>query len=196
MYDMSKMYGGIELYLDHCDIDLSQYLVDPGPSTVSDGTSKKRATPHKRYCNVFTEEEMVSWAEKEAEEENDGMIEDTDSDDNDYSNKSFDCISAGEDELIQLRTRKANRSKIRPPPIPDMAAFASTSRATASNRNEVLVEHDDFIDDLLRKLKGDGEDSNLQDPFVGVKETEVYKTLSTGSVLDIYMKTLESNIVD
>ncbi|GJZ28892.1 hypothetical protein Tco_0573539 [Tanacetum coccineum] len=203
MYDMSKMYGGIELYLDHCDIDLSPYLADPGPSTVSDGTFKKRETPHKRYCNVFTKEEMVSWAEKEAEEEvmlrkgkdktnvgdkdrkkvvesdseNDGMIEDTHSDDSDYSNKSFDYLSAGEEELIQLRTRRANRSKIRPPPIPDMAAFASTSRATASNKNEVLVEHDDFIADLLRKLKGDGEDSNLQDPFVGVKETEdIYPT--------------------
>ncbi|GKB55080.1 hypothetical protein Tco_0905833, partial [Tanacetum coccineum] len=63
------MYGGIELYLDHCDIDLSQYLADPDPSKVSDETSKKKATPHKRYCNVFTEEEMVSCAEKEAEEE-------------------------------------------------------------------------------------------------------------------------------
>ncbi|GJR96619.1 hypothetical protein Tco_0268793 [Tanacetum coccineum] len=28
------MYGGIDLYLDHCDIDLSQYLADPDPSTV------------------------------------------------------------------------------------------------------------------------------------------------------------------
>ncbi|GJV82951.1 hypothetical protein Tco_1522849 [Tanacetum coccineum] len=42
---------------------------DPDPSTVSDETSKKRATPHKRYCNVFTEEEMVSSVEKEIEEE-------------------------------------------------------------------------------------------------------------------------------
>ncbi|GJX71080.1 multidrug resistance-associated protein 5 [Tanacetum coccineum] len=174
MYDMYKMYGGIKLYLDHCDIDLSQYLANPDPNT----------------------EEIVSWAEKEAEEEallkknkeksndvgkgkmvvesdseNDEMIEDSDSDDSDYSNKSFDYLSAGEEELIQLRTRKANRSKIRLPPI-DMAAFASTSRATASNKNEVLVEHDDFIADLLRKLKGDGEDYNLQDPFVDVKETE------------------------
>ncbi|GKE54014.1 multidrug resistance-associated protein 5, partial [Tanacetum coccineum] len=49
------------------------------------------------------------------------------------------------------------------PPIPNMAAFASTSRATASNKNEVLVEHDDFIADLLRKLKGDGKDwSNVK----------------------------------
>ncbi|GKB71862.1 pentatricopeptide repeat-containing protein [Tanacetum coccineum] len=197
MYDMSKMYGGIELYLAMWTLNLSRILVDPDPSTVSDGTSKKRATPHKRYCNVFTEEEMVSWAEKEAEEEamlrkgkektnvgdkrkekmvvesdseNDGMIEDTDSDDSDYSNKSFDYLSAGEEELIQLRTRKANRSKIRPPPIPDMAAFASTSRATASNRNEVLVEHDDFIADLLRKLK---DSPNLQDPFVGLKKLKL-----------------------
>nr|GEV09260.1 hypothetical protein [Tanacetum cinerariifolium] len=127
MYDMSKMYGGIELYFDHCDIDLSQYLTDPDPST----------------------------AEKEAEEE--AMLK--------KGKEKTNVGDKGKKKCLEL-------GKPRPPPFPNMAAFASTSRATASNKNEVLVEHDDFIVDLLRKMKGDGEDSNLQDPFVGVKETK------------------------
>nr|GEX92197.1 multidrug resistance-associated protein 5 [Tanacetum cinerariifolium] len=150
----------------------------------------KIATPHKRYCNVFTEEEMVSWAEKEAEEEallikgkektydvdkgkekmvvesdseNDKMIEDSDSDDNDNSNKSFDHISAGEEELIQLRNKKANRS------------------------------------DLLRKLKGDGEDSNLHDPFLGkkfVEATELKDCLTYYAISNGYSIWFERSSVD
>ncbi|GKA88094.1 multidrug resistance-associated protein 5 [Tanacetum coccineum] len=192
MYDMSKMYSGIELYLDHCNINLSQYLADPDPTTVSDGTSKKRATPHKRYYNVFTKEEMVSWAEKEAEEE--AMLRKGKEKTN-VGDKEKKCAS--EEELIQLRTRKANKSKIRPPLILDMAAFASTSRATASNKNDVLVEHDDFIADLLRKLKGDGEDSNLQDPFVGVKETkDKYPTHDQSTHWRMKTPKLEEKFVD
>nr|GEZ44359.1 multidrug resistance-associated protein 5 [Tanacetum cinerariifolium] len=54
---------------------------------------------------------------------------------------------------------------------------ASTSRATTSNKNEVLVEHDVFIANLVRKMKGEGKDYDLQDPFVGVKETkDIYPT--------------------
>ncbi|GKA51904.1 hypothetical protein Tco_0745100 [Tanacetum coccineum] len=192
MYDMSKMYSGIELYLDHCDINLSQYLAYPDPTTVSDGTSKKRATPHKRYYNVFTKEEMVSWAEKEAEEE--AMLRKGKEKTN-VGDKEKKCAS--EEELIQLRTRKANKSKIRPPLILDMAAFASTSRATASNKNDVLVEHDDFIADLMRKLKGDGEDSNLQDPFVGVKETkDKYPTHDQSTHWRMKTPKLEEKFVD
>ncbi|GJT03256.1 multidrug resistance-associated protein 5 [Tanacetum coccineum] len=161
MYDMYKMYGGIKLYLDHCDIDLSQYLANPEPNTIK-AEEEALLKKDKEKSNDVGKGKMVV----ESDSENDEMIEDSDSDDSDYSNKSFDYLSAG------LRTRKANRSKIRLPPIPDMADFASTSRATGSNKNEVLVEHDDFIADLLRKLKGDGEDYNLQDPFVDVKETE------------------------
>lgn len=240
MYDLSKKYGGVEVFLDHCNIDLSEYLAEPDPSTLSDGTSRKRPTPEKRYCNEFTQEEMESWAEKEAEEEplvnrgkgivineqqgrekaildaakgkavmvvdNDtgskgkaimvdhsdtaskgkatmvvesdsdsgdaGMLDGSESDDSEYSQKSIDHLSPGEEEVIQLRTRKANRSKTRHTPIPDMGGSASTSRSNPSNKAEVFIEHDEFIGDLLRKLKGDGEDSDLQDPFLGVQENQ------------------------
>ena len=215
MYDLSKKHGGIEMYIDHCDIDLTQYLATPDPSTLSDGTSAKRTTPRKRYCNSFTEEEMINWAEEEVQEEHvvdngkgidngkgkgveavtsendkdkgkgkqvltvsssesDGILssESDASDDSDYSNKSFDYLSPGEEELIQLRTRKANRTKEKSIPIPDMTANPSRNRPNMSNRSEFLVEHDDFLTDLVRKLKGDDSDANLQDPFVGVESTQ------------------------
>ncbi|PWA92196.1 hypothetical protein CTI12_AA082130 [Artemisia annua] len=210
MYDLSKKHGGIEMYIDHCDIDLTKHLAPPDPSILSDGTSAKRTTPRKRHCNVFTEEEMIHWAEEEvvdngkgtdvgkgkgvgsvssqndkdkgkgkeiltgSSSESDGMLssESDASDDSDYSNKSFDYLSPGEEELIQLRTRKANRTKERSIPIPDMTANPSRTRPNMSNRSEVLVEHDDFLSELVSKLKGDDPDANLQDPFVGVELTQ------------------------
>lgn len=206
MYDLSKNHGGIEMYIDHCDIDLTKHLASPDPSTLSDGTSAKRTTPRKRHCNDFTDEELIHWAEEEYQEEHvvdngkgtavssqndkdkvkgkekltvsssesDGILssESDDSDDSDYSNRSFDYLSPGEEELIQLRTRKANRTKQKSIPIPDMTANPSRTRPNMSNRSEVLVEHDDFLTDLVRKLKGDDSDANLQDPFVGVDLTQ------------------------
>lgn len=153
MYDLSKKHGGIEMYIDHCDIDLTKYLAPPDPSTLSDGTSAKRTSPRRRHCNSFTDEEMINWAEEEVQEEHvvdngkgipdgigkgvkavtsendkdkgkgkeiltvsssesDGLLfSDSDaSDDSDYSNKSFHYLIPGEEELIQLRSRKANRT--------------------------------------------------------------------------------------
>ncbi|PWA54713.1 hypothetical protein CTI12_AA432850 [Artemisia annua] len=186
MYDLSKKHGGIEMYIDHCDIDLTKYLAPPDPSTLSDGTSTKRKTLRRRYCNSFTDEEMINWAEEEAvtsendkdkgkgkeilavsSSESDGMFS-SNSDESYYSNKSFDYLSPGEEELIQLRSRKANRTKERSIPIPDMTANPSRTRPNLSNKSEVLVEHDDFLTELVRKLKGDDSDANLQDLFVGV----------------------------
>nr|GEV69863.1 multidrug resistance-associated protein 5 [Tanacetum cinerariifolium] len=44
--------------------------------------------------------------ESDSVSENDGMIKESDSDDSDYSIKSFDYLSAGEEELIQLKLGK------------------------------------------------------------------------------------------
>ncbi|GJY21934.1 hypothetical protein Tco_0394500 [Tanacetum coccineum] len=133
------------------------YLAKRDPSTLSDDTSKKRATPEKRYCNVLTQDEMKNDVGKGKEKVvvksnsdsgNDWMLEESDNDHSDYSNKSFDYLSVGEEKLIQLITGQSNRIKTRQTLIPDMIGFAS-----------------------------EGEDSNLQDPFVGVEEREdIYLT--------------------
>ena len=101
-----------------------------------------------------------------------GMLEDSDSDDSDYSEKSVDYLSACEEELIEHRTRKANRAKTKATPIPDMAANPSSSRPRGGERNEVFVEHDEFIDDLLKKMNEVDSEGNIQDPFLGVQATE------------------------
>ncbi|GKB01841.1 retrovirus-related pol polyprotein from transposon TNT 1-94 [Tanacetum coccineum] len=79
---------------------------------------------------------------------NDWMLKESDNDHIDYSNKFFDYLSVGEEKLIQLITGQSNRIKTRQTLIPDMIGFAS-----------------------------EGEDFNLQDPFVGVEERgDIYPT--------------------
>ena len=229
MYDLARLFRKLEVYVDHTNIDFTKYLAMPDPGTP---TSEYRAVDKKRYCNEFSEEEMVCWAEQEAEQDvgivsasnkvtgmssqsdkgkglasvcdkgkaiascdtdiavattnastiasdsddsdyvDNGMLEDSDSDDSDYSEKSVDYLSACEEELIEHRTRKANRAKTRATPIPDMAANPSTSRPRGGDRNEVFVEHDEFIDELLKKMNEVDSDGNIQDPFLGVQATE------------------------
>ena len=82
--------------------------------------------------------------ESDSDSGDDGMLEGSDSDDSDYSQKSIKYLSVGEEELIQFRSRK-------------------------SNKTEVLFEHDEFIGDLLKNLRGEGDDSDLQEPFIGVE---------------------------
>ena len=84
----------------------------------------------------------------ESETESDGMLS-SDSDDIDYSNKSFDYLSAGEEELIQLRSRKTNTSKERSILILDMTANPSRTRPNVASKSEVLVEHEDFLTELV-----------------------------------------------
>ncbi|GJU83959.1 putative ribonuclease H-like domain-containing protein [Tanacetum coccineum] len=108
MFDVEETFGRLELYLDHLG-------------------------PHrKRYCNEFSMDEMVYWAEMKVEQqartsttdkgkekvrqdETVGVEARTSILDSDYdseydSDKSVDYLSPGEEELIELRNRmKADR---------------------------------------------------------------------------------------
>ena len=221
MYDLSRLFGKIEVYVDHTNLDFSKYLAINDPHTP---TSKYRAEEKKRYCNEFSEDELVNWVEQEVEMEvgignnfkgkaivvdkgkasvgdagvsdpdvsellvattnasasdsddsdyvDTGMIQESDSDDSAFSDKSFDYLSAGEEELIQHRTRKANRVKTKGTSVPNMAANPSNTRPRGGERSEVFVEHDEFIDELLKKINDVDSDGNLQDPFLGVQATQ------------------------
>ena len=243
MYDLAGLFGKLEVYVDHTNLDFSKYLANTDPGTP---TSKYK----KRYCNEFSEEELVNWAEEEAGEDvviatasdkgkssvvdkgkcsvvdkgkssvseagvseaddcefgvtqagvgesgvseiavgtsnvdanasdsedseyvDNGMLEESDSEDSDFSDKSIDYLSAGEEELIEHRTRKASRVKNKPTAVPDMAANPNTSRPRGVERNDVFVEHDEFIDELLKKMNDVDADGNLQDPFLGVQASQ------------------------
>ncbi|GKA56789.1 hypothetical protein Tco_0755861 [Tanacetum coccineum] len=115
MFDVEEAFGRLNLYLDHLDMNLSE------------------------YCNDFSVDEMVDWAEMEVETEgvearnsttngvearnsttegvesrnSDTETEYESDDESDYqSDKSVDYLSPGEYELIKLRNgMKANRKE-------------------------------------------------------------------------------------
>ncbi|GKD53313.1 hypothetical protein Tco_1286700 [Tanacetum coccineum] len=130
-----EIFGRLNVYLDHLDMNLSEYLSQAITNDMDDLVSKKISPPQKRYCNDFSVDEMVDWAEMEVETKGvearnsttkgvearnsttegveartrtkDNKKEKYESDDeSDYqSNKSVDYLSPGEDEFIELRNK-------------------------------------------------------------------------------------------
>ncbi|GJR32231.1 integrase, catalytic region, zinc finger, CCHC-type containing protein [Tanacetum coccineum] len=119
-----ETFGGLNLYLDHLDMDLSEYLSQAITNEMDACVFNKIGPPKKRYCNDFSMDEMVDSAEMEVEQndkgkekvsqdatqvvevrrstvESDSESEYDSDDDSDYqSNKSVDYLSPSEEELI------------------------------------------------------------------------------------------------
>nr|GEV80782.1 F-box protein At5g07610-like [Tanacetum cinerariifolium] len=67
MFDIANMYGWLEMYVDHHDMKLSQYL-DAADTTIIDRVvAKWRGPPKTRYYNNFSVDELVNWAKIEIE---------------------------------------------------------------------------------------------------------------------------------
>ncbi|GKA57715.1 hypothetical protein Tco_0756903 [Tanacetum coccineum] len=65
MFDVANTYGWLEMYVDHHDMKLSQYL-EAADTTIMDGVvAKWRGPPKTRYCNKFLVDELVNWAKNE-----------------------------------------------------------------------------------------------------------------------------------
>nr|GEW30955.1 pentatricopeptide repeat-containing protein [Tanacetum cinerariifolium] len=96
----------------------------------------------------------------------------------DYADKSVDYLSEGEDELIDLRKRKTEAKKA--PKKSNRQTFPVNEGTSTSNSrqmvygvgdSETIMEHEEFMDDLIRKLRdGDG----ITDPFK-IVESKVEK---------------------
>ncbi|GJX98085.1 hypothetical protein Tco_0355104 [Tanacetum coccineum] len=57
----------LEMYVDHHDMKLSQYL-EAADTTIMDGVvAKWRGPPKTRHCNKFLVDELVNWVENEVE---------------------------------------------------------------------------------------------------------------------------------
>ncbi|GJX56105.1 hypothetical protein Tco_0286002, partial [Tanacetum coccineum] len=67
MFDVEETFGKLNLYLYHLDINLSEYLSQAITYDMDACVSKTIGPPKKRYCNDFSLDEMVDWAEMEAE---------------------------------------------------------------------------------------------------------------------------------
>ncbi|GJY99527.1 multidrug resistance-associated protein 5 [Tanacetum coccineum] len=58
----------LNLYLDHLDMDLSEYLSQAITNEMDACVFKKTGPLKKRYCNDFSIDEMVDWAEMEVKQ--------------------------------------------------------------------------------------------------------------------------------
>ena len=89
----------------------------------------------------------------------------------------MDYLSEGEEELIELRRR--NFEAKRAPKLKKKANEPEAAEGSSRGKqwdgigeNETVLEHEEFLGDLLRKLKGCDDDAKLTDPFQMV-ETNV-----------------------
>ncbi|GJT45975.1 multidrug resistance-associated protein 5 [Tanacetum coccineum] len=69
MFDVEETFGRLTLYLDHLDMNLSEYLSQVITYDMDDLVSKKIGPPKMRYLNDFSVDEIVDWAEMEVETE-------------------------------------------------------------------------------------------------------------------------------
>ncbi|GJY69557.1 multidrug resistance-associated protein 5 [Tanacetum coccineum] len=69
MFNIEKTFGRLELYLDHLDMDLLEYLSQAITTKIDVCVSKTTCHPKKRYCNNFSMDEMVDWAEMKVEQQ-------------------------------------------------------------------------------------------------------------------------------
>ena len=94
------------------------------------------------------------------------------------SERSIDYLSEGEDELTELRRR--NYEAKRAPKVKKQGKEPQATEGSSRQKkwdvigeNDTVLEHEEFLDDLMRKLKGcDDDDVNLTYPFQMV-ETNV-----------------------
>ncbi|GJS81697.1 multidrug resistance-associated protein 5 [Tanacetum coccineum] len=69
MFDVEETFGRLNLYLDHLDMDLSEYLSQSITNEMDACIFNKIGPSKKRYCNEFSMDEMVDWAEMEVEQQ-------------------------------------------------------------------------------------------------------------------------------
>ncbi|GJV91429.1 pentatricopeptide repeat-containing protein [Tanacetum coccineum] len=188
----------------------TSYVVNKGKSVLNEGNTVKKAVDKgkstmveeantvkkvvdkgksrnvRRNNGIVIEDNVNPTVESDTDSESDpgnginySMYSDSDSD-SEYSDKSVDYLSEGEEELIQLRKRKTeakNAPKVRKQQT--QAANEGTSSGVRQRKqhfvgdNETVIEHEGFMDDLLRKLSQDN-GNGMTDPF-HIVETKVEK---------------------
>ncbi|GJX75086.1 hypothetical protein Tco_0313681 [Tanacetum coccineum] len=72
MFDVEETFGRLEIYLDHLDMDLLEYLSHAITIDMDACVSKTIGPYKKRYCNDFSMDEMVDWAEREVKKHDKG----------------------------------------------------------------------------------------------------------------------------
>ncbi|KAJ9543410.1 hypothetical protein OSB04_023117 [Centaurea solstitialis] len=148
LFDVTDSYGLVDLYIDHFGDDLSRYL---------DTNQNEKEKAEVGDDNVNMGDNVgdvnvgdVSMNEKEKAEE---------SDDDDDSAHSLDHLSEGEDELIEVRKKKAHGKTKAGPSYVEVEGDDAMSKTQDDGCN-LNVEHDEFIDELMKALKSNVNEGN------------------------------------
>ncbi|GJS78118.1 pentatricopeptide repeat-containing protein [Tanacetum coccineum] len=176
--------------------DLVRKIVDKGESllkkTMNKGKSKVLVDDipvkkHVRRNNGTVIEENVNLVAMDTDSDIESESDDVDEfnytlytdSESDYSDKFVDYLSEGEDELIDLRKRKTEANKA--PKKSNRQTFPVNEGTSTSNSrqrvygvgdSETLMEHEEFMDDLIRKVRDEGDGTT--DPFK-IVESKVEK---------------------
>nr|GEW19403.1 reverse transcriptase domain-containing protein [Tanacetum cinerariifolium] len=178
----------LNLYLDHLDMNLLEYLSQAITIEMDACVYKKIGPLKKRYCNDLFVDKIVDWAEMETREKrrlvkmqtevvetrrcivrNNSETEFESDDDSDYqSDKSVDYLS------WKLRNRmKANKeAKAKAKDNhPGMNEPNAKNSIPADNvRGETFEEHDIYTNELLKSLMTADKDGLTEDPFIFIEK--------------------------
>ncbi|GJT07689.1 hypothetical protein Tco_0842151 [Tanacetum coccineum] len=178
MFDVEETFGRLTLYLNHLDMNLSEYLSQAITYEMDDMVemevetkgveARTSTTDGVESRNSTTEGVEARTIDSETKYEND--------DDSDYqSDKSVDYLSPFKDELNELINRmKANRkakAKAKDKPDEEMNEPNEENSMPVDNvRGETFEEHDIYMNELLKSLKTAGKDGITKDPFIYVEK--------------------------
>ncbi|GKC04513.1 hypothetical protein Tco_0996123 [Tanacetum coccineum] len=156
MFDVEKTFGRLNLYLDHLDMDLSEYLSQGITYDMDACVSKTIGPPKKRYCNYFSLDEMVDWAEMEVDA-TDG-VEASTSTTKVNATDGVDAIDKGKEKVSQDATEvvQTRRSTIK---IDSKTEYDSDDDSNYQSGNSVdyLSPGEEELIELRNRMKANRE---------------------------------------
>lgn len=186
LFDVGDSYGLIDMYVDYFGDDLSAYL-GTHENSQENANAKVQSNVESNVISDVSindmEKEKVQYQSK-AEEENVGDVlknemEEEEKSDDDDSVHSIDRLLEGEDyELLEVRKKKAEgkrKGKIKAGPSYDCGENVGDDamRKKEDNGCDLKVEHDEFIDELMKALKTNKNEGN-ENPFTENKVDEKF----------------------
>nr|GEW64854.1 peroxidase 20 [Tanacetum cinerariifolium] len=154
MFDVKKTFDMLNLYLDHLDMNLLEYLSQPVIYDMDACISKIIGPLKKRYCNDFSMDEMVDWAEMEGVKARTSTI-----------NKGKNKVSQDATEVV-----KARRSMIESDYASEYDSDDDNDYQSDNVRGENFKEHDIYMNEFLKSLKTADKNGITEDHFISIEK--------------------------
>ncbi|GJZ12525.1 hypothetical protein Tco_0547755 [Tanacetum coccineum] len=166
------------------DVGNVKRVIDKGKGIMIDDVPVVGRKMGVRNKGIVIEENVnpAMYDQSETDSDNEQRVNDdmfnydmyVDDSDSEYLDKSFDYLSESEDEVRELRKRNFDAKRAPNPPKQniDNVGTSKPKRVHDFGDSETVIEHEEFMDDLMRKLKR--VDHEMEDPFK-IVETKVEK---------------------